>query len=552
MAEANAAIEQGGTPLKDNHIARAQLYQIVGNAKRAEECYQQALAADPQNVDTLRQVVAFVVKTARAGKREEFTANVQKAQPYLEQIVQITKDATDPKKLDALGWARRTQAEIVAASGSYDDVIKARKIIEQNARDGKLTPADIQTIVDMLARRPEPESRAAALKLLEQLQTQRPLLPREQLVLGQLYERGGNWARAKELFVNSLTQQSNDPEALLAFAQSLIEHAEYDDAARWLDTADELLTKVDQPVTERFRPAARELRAKLLVKTGHPDQAIAALRQLVPSPLPPSQLGRLAQVSQLMERLELYDAAKQLLDEYVQQDPRGTIAMAAYIGRRGQLDESFKLLEEARKNQSVTEIIPCALESLRKYPEQATAERFSLIEQWGQAGLQTEPDSSRIKMLLAEAYDLQGKYAEVEKLYREVLAEASTTPLQAAMVKNNLAFTLAVTKQNLPEALKLINESISVMGPNSDLLDTRGVVYFHQGDLDKAIADLRVSAIDAPTVNKYFHLAQAERKAENLDAARNAMARAEELGAAKNQLTPAEQKSFEQLLSELK
>ena len=137
------------------------------------------------------------------------------------------------------------------------------------------------------------------------------------------------------------------------------------------------------------------------------------------------------------------------------------------------------------------------------------------------------------------------------KMYRSILSAKDTTPVQAAIVKNNLAFVLAVTKQNLPEALKLIDESIHVLGPNSDLLDTRGVVYLAQGDAKKALADLRPSAVDAPSVARCFHLAQAEKQGNNLEAARTAMAQALQLGDS-SRFTPLEKKSFEQLATELK
>ena len=166
--------------------------------------------------------------------------------------------------------------------------------------------------------------------------------------------------------------------------------------------------------------------------------------------------------------------------------------------------------------------------------------------------MQLEADVPRIKLLMAEIKDLQGKYDDVERIYREVLASKDTTPAQAALVKNNLAFLLAVTNKDLPEALKLINESIDVMGPMSDLLDTRGLVYLNQGDLKQAMADLKLSANDSPTVSKYLHLAQAEKQADNLDAARNALAQAEELDDNRSRLTPLEQKTYQQLVNELK
>ena len=77
--------------------------------------------------------------------------------------------------------------------------MSAVKLIEENAKsnqDGKLSSEDMLAIVTLLLTRSEPASRSRAAALLEQLQEQRPdhqLLPREQSVLAQLYERTGKW-----------------------------------------------------------------------------------------------------------------------------------------------------------------------------------------------------------------------------------------------------------------------------------------------------------------------------------------------------------------------
>ena len=395
------AIRKAAPHLEKDPATLAQLYELAGDGKQAEELYQAALDAKPDDLTALHQMVQFFITSAQSGQaadtgkapssaagaaKDQFLPQISKAGPYLERIIKKTKDSSDPAMVRELGWARRARAEIIAAAGDYDHVIEATKLIELNAKDGVLPPQDTLTIINMLSKRSEPASRAKCIELLEQLQKQRPLLPREQLALGQLYERSGDWGRAKDLMVESLSRQGNDPATLAAFARALIAHGENDDAARWLDKLDSLLTNAPAHVIEANKPTAHELRALVLSKMGQPEQAVAVLEQLVPSPLPPNQLYRLEEVARMLEELEQYDAAKKLLDEYVQQDPRGTIAMAAFVGRRGDLDQAFKLLDESRKNQSVAEIVSVGMELLRRNPDQQTAERFKTLEEWGKAG----------------------------------------------------------------------------------------------------------------------------------------------------------------------
>ena len=255
-------IEQATPVLGSNVTALAQLYELVDNLQEAERNYLAGIEAKPGDTAALRQLAEFYFRQARSGPANEFAESLSKANPYLQKIVDAAKNSTDAQGLRDLGWARRSQAEIMASSGVYEDVVKATRLIEQNARDGKLPPEDIQAIVQLLSKRPEPESRAKSVRLIEQLAQIRALQPREQLVLGQLYEIQGDWSRAKELMVSSLTEQGQDPEAVLAFAQALAKHGEYDEASRWLTTLDEIMSKVEPRVSNALKPALVELCAR--------------------------------------------------------------------------------------------------------------------------------------------------------------------------------------------------------------------------------------------------------------------------------------------------
>ena len=540
-AEAVAAIRQATTPLAKYPLVLGSLYEKVGDVAEAEHYYSTALQEQPDDAATVHQIVDFFIASQQ----------VDKSIPYLDGIIAKNAQAD----ANQVAWARRTRAAIIAKPRDYEHVMEAIQLIEQNAKNRKLSQEDIQAMVNLLVNRTEPESRARAIQLLEQLKQQRALQPAEQIALGQLYERKGNWREGKEMMLSAISRQNNSPDMLIAFANLLVQHGEFDDAARWLERLDELLKTTPRSTVELQQRAAHELKARVLVKTGHPDEAVQVLQTLVPSPLPPNQLNMLVEVSRVLEDLEQYDAAEKLLKEYMSIEPRGTISMAAFLGRRGQVEKAFELLTEARKNQPVTELLPCALEALRRHPDQATDERYKLLDEWAKSGLQVEADSQQIKLLMAELYDLQGRYGEVIQIYRDLLTNKDSTAMQLAIVKNNLAFLLAVTKQRPEsgaEALKLISDAMKVMGPTPDLLDTRALAYLAQGNAKLAVADLRSAAADTPTVAKFFHLAQAEKQANNVDAAREALAQAQELGVDLNRFNSLEKKSYAELVNELK
>ena len=59
------------------------------------------------------------------------------------------------------------------------------------------------------------------------------------------------------------------------------------------------------------------------------------------------------------------------------------------------------------------------------------------------------------------------------------------------------------------DPLKLIQEATEIMGPNSDILDTRAVVLISQKQYEPAIQALELSVTDTPTASKYYHKAVA-------------------------------------------
>jgi cellulose synthase operon protein C len=574
MDQAADAVRAASTPLEKNKLAMARLYELVGDLPESDRNFKAASQENPDDLGVARQIVEFYFRTAQADTgptpgvakpptpnelRARYIARIKEAGPYLEQIIKKASQSNSDVDINSVAWARRCQAEIVAAPGDYEHAMRAAKLIALNAKNGKLGPDDARATINLLANRRDQQSRMESMRLLELLQAQRPLTPPEQFSLGQLYERVGNWVKGKDLIVSSLATQGNDPPALTKFISLLMYHDETDDAARWLDKLDDVLAKAPRQVSDRYKATAGELRARLLHKTGQDDQVVTVLENVIPRPLAPSQLSRLEEVAIILEDLKQFDAAERLLNEFMAQDRRGTIAMAAYVGRRGDLDKAFKLYDEARKSQSIVDVMPSALDALRRHPDKATPQRFGMLEKWATEAFQAEADKPhikpQIKLLLAELYDLQGKYDSVIAIYRELLKSPDSTPDQLAITKNNLAFILALTKDqsNAAEALKLTEEAMQVMGPVSDLLDTRALAFLAQGKAEQAVTDLRsASADNPPSATKLVHLAQAEKQANNLEGARNALTQAQQIGVDINRFSPAEKKNYLELVDALK
>ncbi len=118
------------------------------------------------------------------------------------------------------------------------------------------------------------------------------------------------------------------------------------------------------------------------------------------------------------------------------------------------------------------------------------------------------------------------------------------------MVANNLAFILSAQQKDLDEALKLINQSMEVLGPDSDLIDTRGVVYLAMNRPAEAIADFK-EAVLVPTASKWVHLALAQHAAGDSDAARESLKKAQDMNLKRHDLYSSEHERYDRMVQAL-
>lgn len=544
--DAATATEQAVKNLGDEPLAIARLYQRIGKIDLAEKAYQQALAQKPGDLLVMRHLAEFYV----------LQKDLAKSQQQLDELIAAAGKSDDPSAKMHLAWARTQKAQGMAPDRDYAGTLEAIKLIEQNAQNGELSRPDTLAILSLLSTQfEEPLSRQKAIKLYEKLRAQQTLDDQQAIALAQLYNRENDWQAARTLMSEVTTKFENSPEVAVIFAGMLFEHDEFDVARQYVDRAESLLQNTLAPPTAAAARGARILRARLLARDGKQAEAAKLLEGWLPRPLPQNQLPLLLDVADQMEQLELYQDAERLLREYLGQSPdSGKLALAAYLGRRGDIEQSFTLLSEAGPEVPVLEVISVGKANLRNYPEKVTDAQKEQIQSWCQKALQDSADSDQTRLVVAEAYDLLGRYDEVERIYREMLASPKLSRYIRAVVQNNLAFVLAGAKPTPArgaEALKLIEDAIQVLGPTSDVIDTRALAYMAQGKYDQAAADVRLAAGDRPTTSKYYHLAQVEKQLGNVDAAREAIAKAQELHGEHNPFTPFERKGYEQLKSEM-
>ena len=163
-------------------------------------------------------------------------------------------------------------------------------------------------------------------------------------------------------------------------------------------------------------------------------------------------------------------------------------------------------------------------------------------------GLAIGDTAAQVFYQYADVRDQQGHFREAADLLRGIV---SGDPRNAVAL-NNLAWLVALHDGNAAEALRLLRQAVDAVGPVPEVRDTLAVVYLAQGQPDRAVQELQEVVEQQPTASGYFHLAQAYRKANNLPAAKAALAKATDLGLSADRLHALERGAFAQLRDELK
>ncbi len=508
--EAQRAVRQAQASLPEDRVALtlAQCHHVLGDLGRAEQYYLSALARAPEDLAVIRSVARFYMLTGRS----------EEAKKYLAQV--LTLAGRDPEKNEAeLMEARRWMARVLAAEGDWRQLQQALALLERNAKGSELPLEDVRLKAAMLAARPDQGSRQKAIEILEEIREKRKqeLTPQEQLTLARLYEKTSRWTTARDLIRDLMQKHPKEPQYLFAYVQMLLDHDSPTSAIEYsLGKLEELAPGA---------AATKVLKARLLIKKGQAAEGVALLKSLIPRPLPDAQVGILPQVAATLEQLEQVDAARELLTEYAQKVPGGPLALAAFLGKHGKMDEALQQIEAAAGQVSPGAALPVVVAIFTEQRKHGpiAAEHFQRVEPLFKKAAEESPYAKPVQLQTAALRDLQENYAEQIRIYREFLARGDVLDREKAVVWNNLAFLLAAEGTDPDAALKMIDQAIELMGPVPELPDTRAVALLAAGKPKEAIAELQKAIADTPSGIMYFHLAQAHRADGDLRAAARAL-----------------------------
>lgn len=557
--KAEDALQQARSKIPSDQLplALARSYEYLGQPELAEQNYEEALAAAPQDPAVARYVADFHLRKAQYPMSEA----TQRSEALLRSeaiLNRIISGKVKGKQADVI-WARRRLAQIFGARGGYQNSNKAISLIEQNLAAAGPSAEDLRIKAKILANDPVAARRQEAARILKNLPSQ---TPQDRFIEWQLYLTEGAWAKASGQMRRLLADHGDQPLYVAAYVDALLEHNETQDAELWL-------ARLEQIAPHWFSPrdliTTTSLRAELLFQRGQYVQALDLLNRFVGKsdtrPADEAERSRLVAISleQFARRLkalgqeEPQEMAKRfILDaetlyrKYVRQRPGQEWFLVLFLGRQDRIEEALRLLESIWSDSDPV-TTAAASTSLLGNPA-ATPEQLQRMEKVLQAALKRFDRPIPLLLVMAQACASQKRYPEAEAFYREVIRKNS----RAFRAMNNLAVLLALQKTKLPEALKLAKRAIQLAGPAAPYLDSRAIVYMALGQPRKALDDLNTAIADQPTPVRCFHQALAYQESGQQEAARKAMKRAQQLGLRVEMLEPLERPAYKKLAKSLK
>lgn len=505
LAEAKAKLPKDKVALT---LARG--YDLVGKPKEALGHYQAALAENRQDAATVRAVAAGHLDAGRS----------RDAEPLLREVHEGKLRGSTPADTD---WARRRLALLLANGTDYQRFSEALTLVGQRLDGaGRLKPDDVQdentenrrVKARVLASQNQRQYRLAAIKLLQELQAQKALVPDDEFVLAMLYEAEGETRKSHETLRTLIEPKTRTPQYLARYASSLMVQRRLADS---LDEAERVIGWLEKLEEQRqVGPngfASVELRANLLEARNKGGEAVDLMRAHV------SRKG-----------------AK----------PEEIVLLLGVMTRQKRFTDAFELCEKAwQEGKCMPEVLGSVSVRLLQVMDPTDAQ-VAAVERHLNAAIAKKPDSTVLLMHLSTFYDKRGQYDRATEAYRMVLQREPSN----VVALNNLAWLMAHRSGEAKAALEHINKAVTGIGRRADLLDTRGVVYLALKEPQKALADLKEATDESPTPVRLLHLARAHHEEKDAKKARDLLRQAKEKGLQVATLHPVEQEAAKRLLDE--
>ncbi len=222
------------------------------------------------------------------------------------------------------------------------------------------------------------------------------------------------------------------------------------------------------------------------LELGRPGEAVSSFERAQAQTPDDATLG--TYLIQALVAAKQYDRALKLVREKRQKDDKDLRLVrleAEALRGAGKVDEGAALLKSLQ-DPGRTE--PDGAFALAEY--YASAQRYAEAADVLKAQVARTPDNLNVQFQYGAMLEKQKRFAEAEKVFRQVLARDP----QHGPTLNYLGYMLADRGERLPEALALIKRAVEVDPHNSAYIDSLGWAHFKLNQLDLAEKYLKQAA----------------------------------------------------------
>jgi len=454
----------------------ARLYRASQEKELAEQTYRKLLAVDPSSEDALTGLAAVYADRGDLPGAIQLLKKAVEKEPNprtlvtLAEFYETLKDyshAADALK-QAIPMAQENEALLKALGRDLFEAGRADEALEVYTELAKTNPKEVEyqiRLTDLYTRKKQFPQARAALARAKQLSASPEV-------------------RAEEADI--LDAEEKTPEAI-TFMQGLLS-----------DTKRETYSDMER----QMRLGLLERTAQLQRKAKRTPDAVQTYKQIADLDAALSSRVDLMVVETYAEGRD-YKQAKAVSDAAVKKFPADRSLLlqnADVLSELGQVDAAVKelnALPNAAKDRGVQTAIAQFYERAKRYND----EKRILDQLESQAA--NDGEKTPLVFMRGAMYERMKNFDEAEKEFRKVLA----VDPDSAQALNYLGYMLADRGVRLDEAQKMISKAVEIDPENGAYLDSLGWVYFKQGQLDKAVENLRHAldrAGDDPAIHDHL------------------------------------------------
>jgi tetratricopeptide (TPR) repeat protein len=467
-------------------------------AKRAIDQYVTITTADPQDTDSLITLGRLYRLMNNSVDAEATFKKVLAVDPSNEDamtgLASVYSDRGDPKSatelLEKLLQSDPSPRTLILLANNYEQMQQYDRAADAYRQALKLDPAR----VELKAALAEDEARAgqldAALKTYGELAEENPQDAQPYYGMSQIYRQEKNYAMAKQMNDKAKNLDPENPDIQLNEVLLL------EDQGKTAEAIASLKSLLDNTARRSYAPGEREYRAKLLEQLGvlyrtneQYDQAVDAFRRM-------GELDTALVPHADAQIVDTYRIAR----NFTKADQDSDASIKAYPNDRTLHEVRAQLFsDEGKTNLAIAELktllngkddreVYLAMADVYRRAQDYT--NMAAVLDSAEKLSPTNVMKAAVLFVRGDMYERQKNHAMAEKTFREVLAIDPKTDPTYASALNYLGYMLADENVRLDEAQQLIQQAVQLDPNNYAFLDSLGWVYYRLNRLPEAEQEL--------------------------------------------------------------